>query len=85
VGHTVAGFHQGNSRYLLFDPNLGVYAFEVGPFLKAVATLFAEGYVNCVDSKGGVRASYTIFGDSAQAPTVQPPSAAAAAAGGGSG
>jgi hypothetical protein len=86
VGHTVAGFHQANSRYLLFDPNLGVYEFDAGPFIKAVATLFIDGYANCVDSTGGVRASYTIFGDTAQAPTVRPPmSAAAAAAGGGSG
>jgi len=87
VGHTVAGFHQANSRYLLFDPNLGVYEFDAGPFMKSVAVLFTEGYVNCLDSTGGVRASYTIFGDAAQAPTVHPPmsAAAAAAAGGGSG
>jgi hypothetical protein len=80
VGHVLAGYHEGNSRYLLFDPNLGVYAFDTNGFVRAVHMLYTEGYSNCVGARGAIRKSYTIFASDEPSPTAQPPLTATAAA-----
>ena len=77
-GHAVAIHHLGSGKYHFFDPNFGVYEYQLANLQKAIVFLFMEGYPTMgtkessdsklyQDTNGNIRGEYVIYRGPAKA------------------
>jgi len=71
-GHAVAIHHLNSGRYRFFDPNFGVYEYDLTNVRRAIVFLFLNGYPGMPslslrdskqyeDSTGNIRGEYVIY------------------------